>query len=329
MTKRSHVRRLTAADLAAYRALHRFGIGESPTGFIDVVETDAARPDAEVVAMLMRGEGWGVFEGERLIGKLVADALPYPSLAPTFWLRAVYVHPDARGTGASGRLIRAAIEDARAKGASRMALWVHDANPHARALYERIGFRESGRIPRGISINGELVDDVLMSMALDNFANEFCEATMTKRSTTHATFVIERDYKAAPAKVFDAFANPVSKAKWFVGPEHWEKSNHKLDFRVGGKESVSGGPPGGAVHYYDAEYWDIVANERIVSSYEMRLDAQRISVSLASMDFRPNGAGTKLVLTEQGIFLDGYDDAGERERGTRELLDQLETYLSK
>jgi GNAT superfamily N-acetyltransferase len=162
-----HVRQLTAADLAEYRALHRFGMKESPTGFVDVTETDAARPDAEVVAMLMRGEGWGVFEGERLVGKLVADALPYPSLAHTFWLHAVYVHPDTRGTGASGQLIRAAIEGARAKGASRMALWVHGANPHARALYERIGFRETGRIPQGISIDGELVDDILMSMALD------------------------------------------------------------------------------------------------------------------------------------------------------------------
>jgi GNAT superfamily N-acetyltransferase len=175
MTKRLHVRQLTGADLAAYRALHRFGIKESPTGFIDVEETDAARPDADVAAMLERGEGWGVFDGERLVGKLVADALPYPSLAPTFWLRAVYVHPDARGTGASGRLIRAAIEDARGKGASSMALWVHGANPHARALYERIGFRESGRIPRGVSINGELVDDVLMSMAPDNLAKEFAQ----------------------------------------------------------------------------------------------------------------------------------------------------------
>lgn len=64
-------------------------------------------------------------------------------------------------------------------------------------------------------------------------------------STTHATFVIEREYKAAPAKVFAAFSNPQSKAKWFVGPEEWDKSNHKLDFRVGGSESVSGGPPGG------------------------------------------------------------------------------------
>jgi uncharacterized protein YndB with AHSA1/START domain len=151
---------------------------------------------------------------------------------------------------------------------------------------------------------------------------------MTQRNITHSTFVIERDYPHAPAKVFAAFADPTRKAKWFVGPDNWEKSNHKLDFRVGGKESVSGGPPGGPVHAYHAEYWDIVENARIVTSYEMHMDKQRTSVSLATMELKPNGAGTTFVLTEQGAFLDGYDDAGERERGTRELLGQLETYLN-
>src|ERR1700675_3678336 len=104
-----HIRQLTAADLVAYRALHRFGITEAPMGFVDVLETDAARPDAEVEAMLSRGEGWGAFDGERLIGKLTFDALPYPSLAHTFWVHAVYVHPDARGNGASSALIGAAV----------------------------------------------------------------------------------------------------------------------------------------------------------------------------------------------------------------------------
>lgn len=148
------------------------------------------------------------------------------------------------------------------------------------------------------------------------------------RSTTHATFVIEREYKAAPAKVFAAFSNPESKAKWFVGPEDWTQSNHKLDFRVGGKESVSGGPAGGPVHAYNAEIWEITPNERIVSSYEMHMDETRTSVSLATFEFKPNGAGTTLVLTEQGAFLDGVDNAAERERGTNVLLDQLATFLS-
>lgn len=141
-------------------------MNEAPEGFVDVPETDAARPDSEVAGMLARGDGWGVFDGERLVGKLTIDALPYPSLAHTFWVHAVYVHPDARGSGASGKLLRAAIAHAQSKGASRVALWVNGANAHARALYERLGFRQTGRIPGGIRIGGNLVDDVLMSLEL-------------------------------------------------------------------------------------------------------------------------------------------------------------------
>jgi GNAT superfamily N-acetyltransferase len=161
-----HVRALTVDDLAAYRALHRFGMRESPHGFVDVDATDAARPDSEVAAMLARGDGWGAFDGERLVGKLTIDPLPYPSLGHVFWVHAVYVHPDARGSGASGALFRAAIEDARRRGASRIALWVNGANAPARRLYERLGFSESGRIPQGIKVGDAFVDDVLMTLKL-------------------------------------------------------------------------------------------------------------------------------------------------------------------
>lgn len=161
-----HVRVLTAEDLSAYRALHRFGMTEAPLGFVDVAETDAVRPDEEVAAILARGEGLGVFEGDRLVGKLTIDALPYPSLAHTFWVHTVYVHPDARGSGASVALMQAAIESAKAKGASRVVLWVNEANAPARRFYERFGFQEAGRIPKGILAGEHYVDDVLMWLAV-------------------------------------------------------------------------------------------------------------------------------------------------------------------
>jgi uncharacterized protein YndB with AHSA1/START domain len=148
-----------------------------------------------------------------------------------------------------------------------------------------------------------------------------------KRSIIHATFVIEREFDATPSRVFSAYADPRSKAKWFVGPEGWDRSDHKLEFKTGGRESVSGGPPGGPTHRFSGAYWDIVENERIVLGYEMHMDATRISVSLGTTVLAPAGAGTRLIYTEQGAFLDGYDDAGSRERGTRELLDNLDAFL--
>ena len=162
-----HIRQLTAADWADYRALHRYGMNEAPLSIVDTMQTDAARSDADVIAMLTRGEGWGAFEAERLLGKLTIDVLPYPSLAHTFWVHALYVHPDLRGTGASTALLRAAIAWARSKGATRVALWVNGLNTHAHRLYERLGFRETGRIPGGIFVGGQQCDDVLMSTVLE------------------------------------------------------------------------------------------------------------------------------------------------------------------
>jgi len=152
---------------------------------------------------------------------------------------------------------------------------------------------------------------------------------MSERSTHHATFVIERTYAASPARVFNAWADPAAKARWFAGPDEWEQGEREFDFRVGGREHLTGGPPGGPVHSFDALYQDIVPDERIVYTYEMRSDDRRISVSLATVELRPAGGGTRLVLTEQGVFLDGVDDPSAREQGTRDLLANLEAELQR
>ena len=60
-------------------------------------------------------------------------------------------------------------------------------------------------------------------------------------------------------------------------------------------------------------------NERIIYGYDMHLDDKRISVSLATVEFKPAGKGTRLTFTEQGAFLDGFDDPRLRERGTIDL----------
>ena len=152
---------------------------------------------------------------------------------------------------------------------------------------------------------------------------------MTERSVTHATIVIERTYDASPARVFAAWADPRAKARWFAGPEEWGPDEHELDFRIGGREISRGGPKGGPVHAYEARYYDIVPDARIIMAYEMHLDDRRISVSLATVELQPEGSGTRLTYTEQGAFLDGADDPAARERGTRELLDALGELLRR
>ena len=152
---------------------------------------------------------------------------------------------------------------------------------------------------------------------------------MTERSVTHATFVIERSFAAAPARVYRAFADPREKAKWFGGDENWTEEVREEDFRVGGRDRLRGKWHNGPVSDFQCIYQDIVPNQRIVYSYDMTLDDARISVSLATIEFGAEGKGTRLKLTEYGAYLDGYDDAGRREEGTRELIKRLETLLAE
>ena len=152
---------------------------------------------------------------------------------------------------------------------------------------------------------------------------------MSEISASHGTFVIERVYAASPARVFHAWADPAAKARWFAGPAEWKEGVRELDFRIGGRERVSGGPPGEPAHAFDARYYDIVPDQRIVYAYDMHIGENRISVSLATVELKPAGAGTRLIFTEQAVFLDGYDDAGSRERGTHGLLDQLDAALRR
>jgi uncharacterized protein YndB with AHSA1/START domain len=77
------------------------------------------------------------------------------------------------------------------------------------------------------------------------------------------------------------------------------------------------------VSTFEASYHDVVHHDRLVYSYVMFLDDRKISVSLATMQLRGDNGGTMLTVTEHGAFLDGYDDAGSRERGTAYLLEAL------
>jgi uncharacterized protein YndB with AHSA1/START domain len=151
------------------------------------------------------------------------------------------------------------------------------------------------------------------------------DETVSERSTVHSTFALERTYEAAPARVWQTWADPAEKRRWF-GPPEPAKAEHELEFRVGGLERMTVQSPGGAYEFI-SRFQDIVEGERFVHTYEMYLDDARISVSVATVVLEAAGDGTKLTLTEQGVFLDGLDNPAEREHGTGELLNTLAAHL--
>jgi uncharacterized protein YndB with AHSA1/START domain len=152
--------------------------------------------------------------------------------------------------------------------------------------------------------------------------------TQLAAPAVHGSFTMERVFAAPPARVFFALTNREAKAKWFAGGDQYTVVERSLEARPGGREVLEGLWQSGTVSRFDAVYFDVVANRRLVYAYEMHIDRVKISVSLATLELSPAGDGTRILLTEQGSFIDGYEDNGSREHGTGILLDQLGAALA-
>jgi uncharacterized protein YndB with AHSA1/START domain len=124
--------------------------------------------------------------------------------------------------------------------------------------------------------------------------------------------------------VFDAWADPAAKAKWFGPPE---KGEYSLEFRVGGREHMVAQAGDGSTFSFDSVYQDIVPGQRIIHAYDMHHNDVRISVSLATVEIETHGEGSRLTLTEYGVYLDGHDTPEQREHGTNAMIGALGDYL--
>ena len=74
--------------------------------------------------------------------------------------------PDYRGQGIGTRLLRAAIDEARAAGFERIELSVYGGNARAAALYRKAGFAHEGTRVRGRKLDGEYDDVHIMGLIL-------------------------------------------------------------------------------------------------------------------------------------------------------------------
>lgn len=146
----------------------------------------------------------------------------------------------------------------------------------------------------------------------------------------HRTFSIERVYPAPVARVFSAWADIETKAKWFIGPpERWTLIKREMDFRVGGQELVQGSFKDGGVVTFTARYHAILPNQQLVYVYDMHVGPQHLSASLATVEFEASEGGTRMRFTEQAAFFDGKDGGADREAGTLGHLVRIGTVLAR
>jgi uncharacterized protein YndB with AHSA1/START domain len=146
---------------------------------------------------------------------------------------------------------------------------------------------------------------------------------MSDRSVTHSTFTLERTYPAPREQVFNAWADPAIKVRWFAG----NPADYAMDFRAGGIESNSGVHDGKRL-LWESLYREIVADERIVYTSQLCEDDSVVSLSLTTVEFIVEATGCRVVLVEAGAYLDDHEKPAWREEGTSSQLDQLGKHLA-
>ncbi len=96
---------------------------------------------ARVIQLVNRGWSFARFDQGRLVFKAeVACATPYAAQ-----IQGVFVPSDRRGQGLATAGMAAVVELVRREIAPTVSLYVNDWNTSARAVYERVGFRETAR----------------------------------------------------------------------------------------------------------------------------------------------------------------------------------------
>lgn len=150
-------------------------------------------------------------------------------------------------------------------------------------------------------------------------------------STITGTFTIPLELPVSPAALWPLLSERAGRQRWVRMPGPSATATHELDFRPGGGERLTNTFVSGELHE-DLEnrstFYDIVPNERIVSSYAATVGGILRWVALVTVDLTATDAGTRLDWTEQYAFVtlstpDGADDVKHLIGGTRLRLNGL------
>ena len=151
---------------------------------------------------------------------------------------------------------------------------------------------------------------------------------ISERSQVHATFVIERDLDAPLDRVWHALSNSDARISGSAAGRRSTPRRSRTPSASADDAVEDGQWHGGPRSRFESTYTDIVAQQRIVFTYDMWVDDQHLSTSLTTIAIEAEGDRTSLTYTEQGVHFDGLDSVEGREQGTSGILDQLSNYLN-
>jgi uncharacterized protein YndB with AHSA1/START domain len=146
---------------------------------------------------------------------------------------------------------------------------------------------------------------------------------------THATIVLERSYHAAPARVFEAWADIEARKRWSTPAENIRIEYEEADFREGGRDVSRCIEPGNEDYVAVVTYIDIKRDQRIAFVEDIAHGARRVSAALISVELAAKDRGTHLLLTMQIASFDGANMEQGYQFGWNAALDNLAKELAQ
>lgn len=143
MTSERRIRRAAPGDERLLRDLRLRALADAPEAFGSTYDRELARTAADWQRWLSTGVTL-VLEDAGTAAGLVAG-MADPDDSGIVYLMAMWVEPARRGSGAGDALVAELLAWARTVGARTVRLDVISTNAPARRLYQRHGFRPTGR----------------------------------------------------------------------------------------------------------------------------------------------------------------------------------------
>jgi uncharacterized protein YndB with AHSA1/START domain len=146
---------------------------------------------------------------------------------------------------------------------------------------------------------------------------------MADQGLKHETLTIERICAAPVERVFTAFADAAERASWGNPSESSAFAYDEVDFREGGVDVFHCGDRNDPQYRGVTRYYDIAPNQRIVSSEVVEVQGKKLLITMATVTFEPQGAGTKVTVTAQLTSLAGEQMLNGARIGHNAALDNL------
>ena len=162
---------LTAADVAAYRALMLEAYERAPDAFTTTAAEREAEPESWWIKRIASVDGlataFGAWKGGSLVGTVSVEYSAKPKTCHSALVLGLYVQPHERGKAIGLALLNAAIAAADARpGILFLNLTLTEGNVAALRLYRSVGFVVSGTQPQAIRTDSGFKGKVHMALAL-------------------------------------------------------------------------------------------------------------------------------------------------------------------